>query len=266
MKRPVAGTTGRTEKGTTIMETTTASRFAPLKNVTSLLGLVNTLRDRSVDLPGLGVFHGPSGFGKTKAMVWVGNKTDAAMVSIGDSWTRKKFLEHVLRELGENKPRGTVADMAETAIKLLSLTLDRPLLIDEADRAVDKGWMELIRELHDNSLAPIILIGEEKLPAKLMQIERVHNRVLDWLPAIACDIEDTRKLGATYAPGLTITDDLLDHVRHSCGGVARRISTTLNEIVKFSRLQGLQTIDRATYTGRVFTGEPTRRDGIRRVA
>jgi DNA transposition AAA+ family ATPase len=245
------------------MDATSTSRFAPLKNVAALLQLVNALRDRDADLPGLGVFHGPSGYGKTKAMIYVANKSGAAIVSVGDSWTRKKFLEHVLRELGEPKPRGTVADLAEQAINLLSLD-GKTLMIDEADRAVDKGWMELIRELHDSSLAPIVLIGEEKLPQKLMQIERVHNRVLDWLPAEPCDLDDARKLARVYAPSLTLADDLVTHVQVACGGVARRICTTLNEMLAWSRIHGVTVIDRATYGGRVFTGEPTRR--LRRVA
>lgn len=241
------------------MDATSASRFAPVKNVAALLQLVNTLRDRDADLPGLGVFHGPSGYGKTKAMIYVANRTEAAIVSVGDSWTRKKFLEHVLRELGEPRPRGTVADLAEQAISLLSQDASRPLLIDEADRAVDKGWMELVRELHDSSLAPIVLIGEERLPQKLMAIERVHNRVLDWLPAEACDLDDARKLARVYAAHLTIADDLLEHVRVACAGVARRICTTLNEMVSYARVHGLQDLNRETFGGRVFTGEPTRR-------
>lgn len=241
------------------MELNKISRFAPLKNVSALLALVNTLRDRSVDLPGLGVFHGPAGYGKTKAMIYVGNKTQAAVVSIGDSWTRRKFLQHVLRELGEINPRGTVADMAEQAIALMGDKVERPLIIDEADKAVDKGFIELIRELHDYSQAPIVLIGEERLPLKLMAIERVHSRVLDWVQAMECDLDDARQLALAYAPSLAIDDALLAHVTHSCGGVARRISTTLNEMVEFARREGLLALDLASYQGRVFTGAPPRR-------
>lgn len=239
------------------------ARFAPLKNVTALMTLVNRLQARTVDLPGFGVFHGPSGYGKTKAAIYVCNKCSAPMVSIGDSWTRRKFLEHVLRELGTVKPRGTVADMTEQAIEQLGEHIDRPLLIDEADKAVDKGWIELIRELHDYSQAPIVLIGEEQLPSKLMRVERVHNRVLDWQPAQACDLDDARKLAMVYAPQLVIDEALLDHVRAQCKGVARRISTTLAEMGEFAMTSGLTTLDLKSYTGRIYIGEPIRRPALR---
>ncbi len=241
------------------MDDNRISRFAPLKNVTALLGLVNTLRSRAIDLPGIGVFHGPAGFGKTKAMIYVGNKTEAAVVSIGDSWTRKKLMQHVLRELGEVNPRGTVGDMAEKAIELMGDRVDRPLIIDEADKAVDKDMIELIRELHDYSLAPIVLIGEERLPAKLQTIDRVHSRVLDWLPAQECDLDDARQLASAYAPNLAVHDELMEHVRASCHGNARYISTTLNEMVEFARREGLLALDLKNFRGRVFTGSPPRR-------
>jgi DNA transposition AAA+ family ATPase len=242
------------------METNKISRFAPLKNVSALLGLVNRLSDRNIDLPGLGVFHGPAGFGKTKAMIYVGNKTGAAVVSIGDSWTRRKFLQHVLRELGEVNPKGTVADMAEQAIALLGDRVERPLIIDEADKAIDKGLIELIRELHDYSQAPVILIGEEKLPLKLQAIERVHSRVLDWLPAQECDLEDARHLAQAYAPQLVIADDLLADIRQRSRGIARYIANNIDGMVEFARREGLKELDLGTYQGRVFTGSPPRRD------
>jgi DNA transposition AAA+ family ATPase len=235
------------------------SRFAALQNVAGLLGLVNRLQGRSVDLPGFGVFHGPSGFGKTKAAIYACNKTSAPMVSIGHSWTQKKFLQHVLIECGCTKPRGTVADLAEQAIDLLGSQVDRPLIIDEADLAVDRGWIELIRELHDYSQVPVILIGEEMLPAKLQRVERVHNRVLDWVAAAPCNLDDARKLAAAYAAGVEIDDALLEMTRRNCSGIARRIATTLDEMVEFARAGGHKRLTAEIYTGRFMTGEPPKR-------
>lgn len=248
------------------MNQSSTARFAPLKNVTALMMLVNRLQARTVDLPGLGVFHGPSGYGKSKSAIYVCNKCSAPMVSIGESWTRRKFLENVLRELGMANPRGTVADMTERAIELLGEKIDRPLLIDEADKAVSKGWIELIRELHDYSQAPIILIGEQTLPQALSQIERVHNRVLDWQQAQACDLDDSRKLAMVYAPQLEIDDGLLDFVRAECGGVARRISTTLSEMGEFARTGGLSKLDRTSYTGPIYRDPAAKKAAARQLS
>lgn len=230
-------------------------RFAPLKNVTALWTLVNRLQQRNDDLPGFGVFHGPPGFGKTKAAIYVYNKCQAPILTIGESWTRKKFLQKLLGELGESKTNGTVADLTEKAVLRLGENIDRPLLIDEADKAIDKGWIELIRELQDNSNTPIILIGEEELVSKLKPTPRVHDRVLDWVAAQPCDFDDTRKLAAAYAPTLQIGDDLLETVRIESGGVARRISTSIYHIREFAQTNGLTSLSCANYGGRIHTGK-----------
>ena len=169
--------------------------LAALKNVSRFLVLMETLINRGPHLPGIGVFHGYSGYGKTYAALYVQNITGALRVEVGDSWTKKKFLQMLLEEAGIDKPRGrTIADLTEEAIEVLGDDPGRPLFIDEADKLADKGMLELVREIHEHSQAPIVLIGEEQLPGKILKVERVHNRVLDWVPAEPCDHDDARAL------------------------------------------------------------------------
>ncbi len=235
--------------------------LAGLKNVLNCYNLVNRLIDRPSGVPGLGVMHGESGIGKSYATIYAQNKTRAIRVEVGESWTKAVFLKAVLREGGVPDPKGTVASLAEQAIMLLGDDPRRPLIIDEADKLVDKKMIELVRELHEHSQVPILLVGEEQLPKKLMLIERVHNRVLDWLPAARCDLEDCRKLAVIFLPGVVIDDALLDHVRLEGDGRARRIVVTLTNMAEWARNRGLKAVDRGTYDGRIHTGRPpARRD------
>jgi len=229
-----------------------------IKNVAAFMVMAQRLIDRDPHLPGLGVCHGPSGLGKSYAAIYLQNKTRALRVEVGDSWTRRSLLIAVLAELQiKPKNRLTVSDMASEAIEALAEEPSRPLIIDEADKLVDKGMIEIVRELHEHSGAPIILIGEEKLPSKLLAVERVHNRVLDWLPAQPCDLEDTQELARAFAPNLTITDDLMDLIRTQSGGRARRIVVNVSRVAEFARNKGLKIIDLARWgNGALFTGEP----------
>ncbi len=243
---------------------TTAGGLAALKNVARCLTLVETLRARGPHLPGLGVFHGYSGFGKTYAALYVQNITGALRVEVGDSWTKKSLLQNILREANQ-EPRGTIAHMSECAIMALGDDFNRPLIIDEADKLADKGMLELVREIHEHSQAPIVLIGEEQLPAKILQVERVHNRVLDWVPAEPCDHEDARALADLFCPKLSISDDLVDLLVQKSAGKARRIHVNLNRILEHSRRTGEDSFSVGSFEqGWFFTGEPPRR--IRRAA
>lgn len=217
-----------------------------LKNVASFMALATRLIDRSPHLPGIGVCYGPSGYGKTYASIFAQNKTRAVRVEVGESWTRATFLRMVLIELGA-EPRGTISTMAERAKALLGDNPRRPLIVDEADKIVDKGYIELVRELQEHSGAPVLLIGEEKLPAKLERIERVANRVLDWMPAQPCDIEDVEYLARAFCAGLTIAPDLLDEIRRQSQGRARRIVVNLAQVQEIARNRGITTIDRSAW-------------------
>jgi DNA transposition AAA+ family ATPase len=218
----------------------------PLKNVAEFLTLVMRIADRDPNLPNIGVCHGPSGYGKTYASIYAQNKTRAIRVEVGDTWTRKTLLKCILFELGV-QARGTISDMADQAKAMLGDDPRRPLIIDEADKLVDKGLAELVREIGDVAGCPIILIGEEMLPAKLAKFERIHNRVFDWMPAQPCDLEDTAQLAAVLCPKVQIAPELLDDIRRQSEGRARRIVVNLARVAEVARNRGIATVDRASW-------------------
>jgi DNA transposition AAA+ family ATPase len=239
---------------------------APLKNVASCLALVDALIHRPAHLPSIGVFSGFSGYGKTMAAQYCWNRSGALFIEVFDFWTRKKFCQAVLAELGVARARGTIGDMMDEIIARLGDDPARPIIIDEADKLVDKGMIELVRDINKAAQVPVLLVGEELLPQKLEAHERVHNRVLDWVLAQPCDLHDTRALASFLYPKLDISDALLDAVREQTQGKARRIATTLNAAASFAANSGLTALDVGNYQGRIFTGETPKRFHTRRAA
>lgn len=238
--------------------------LAAVENVARFLTLVETLRSRGPHLPGLGVFHGPSGYGKTYAAIYGQNMTRALRLEIGDSWTRKKFLENLLREAGIEPGRMSIADLTEQAIIALADDFDRPLIIDEADKLVDKGMIELVREIHEHSQVPVILIGEELLPKKLEQVERVHNRVLEWVPAEPCSFSDTQVLADLFCPKLSLSEELIALINEKSGGRARRIVVNLNKISEHAlRENSLELTDQSFDANWFYTGNAPLRNSRR---
>ncbi len=221
--------------------------IADLKNVHACMVAMERLIERGPGRPGIGVFHGHSGYGKTYAAIYVQNMTRAVRVEIGDSWTRKVVLEKLAAELGVDT-RGTIAQLVDRVVETL-VDDDRPVIIDEADKLCDKHMIEMVRELHEASGAPFLLIGEEKLPAKIAEVERVHNRVLVWEPAQRCDQEDSRKLVDLLSPAIHVSDDLVSEIRERSSGRARLIVVNTDEVITFARRSGLSEISLANYSG-----------------
>ncbi len=237
--------------------------LAPLKNVAGFMALTKKIQERGPHLPNLGVMHGRSGEGKTYASIYVQNRTRAIRVEVGASWNRKTFVRSILLECGVVDPRGATADLVERAIALLGDQPDRPLIVDEADKLVDKGLIEIVREIAEASQVPVLLIGEEQLPQKLERVERVHNRVLEWYGAEPSDLADCKLLAKIFLPGVEIADDLLESVRIKGGGRARRIVVTLSGMADWCRNSGAKAIDLKSYTGGIFTGEAPKPRALR---
>lgn len=148
------------------------SSLALLKNVVATMGLVQRLKDRGAHMPGFGVLHGYSGYGKTYSAIFAQNKTGGPRIEIGDSWTKKTLVSAILKELGVREPKGTVATLTEQAIIRLAEPGHPPVFIDEADKLVDKGMIELVREIQEGAQLPIVLIGDRRL---LMRFKLVWN-------------------------------------------------------------------------------------------
>lgn len=236
----------------------TAGTIAPLRNVGLCTSLVEQVVTRPRHLPGMATFHGFSGYGKTRAAVYAAQKYRAYYVEVGESWTKRKFCQALLTELGL-QAKGTVADMVDAVIAHLVVT-DRPLIIDEFDHVVRRRYHELIREIHDKSQAPILLIGEELLPQMLQASERFHNRMLDWQPAQPSDAGDVAQLARLFAPEVEIAPDLAALIAEVSDGRVRRIAVNIEKVRQEAAIHAWTRVDRAAWGAReLFSGKPPAR-------
>ncbi|RRH98048.1 ATP-binding protein [Mesorhizobium tamadayense] len=225
------------------------NRPAPLKNVAAFATLLATMVDRDPKLPGLAAFFGPSGWGKTESAIYGANKYRAAYVECGQFTSARSLLSDILIELGEPAPRGPIETLKNQAIMLMVSDPRRPLIIDEAHFIAHKRFVDLLRELSDKSGAPVVLIGEERLPKLLEAFERVHNRVLEWLPALPCDAEDFALLAGHRCNGIKLAPDLAAAILDRTKGNTRRIVINLAKVSQVAKLTGAPVVDLATFGG-----------------
>lgn len=176
-------------------------------------------------LPGLAVFYGPSGFGKSVAASFIAVKTRAYYVQVKSSYTKKAFLQAILREMSIPAAT-TLAEMTDQIASELGKSR-RPLIIDEFDFLVSAGKVELVRDLYEGSQGTILCIGEERLPSKLEKWERFHGRVLHWIPCPPASVADARLLCPIYAPSITIDEEVLESLVATVRGSTRRVANNL---------------------------------------
>lgn len=235
-----------------------SSSIAALANVSLCATALDKALNRPHHLPGMVVMYGPSGIGKSFSAAYSANRYQAYYVECKSSWTRKALLNAILQSMGV-MPAKTLPDMTEQACEQLALS-GKPLIIDEMDHIVEKKAVEIIRDLYEGSQGTILMIGEERLPAKLKEWERFHNRILDWVPAQLADISDCKALASLYSQGIAIDEDLLTEITVKSKGVVRRICVNIEKVRRVAVDAGVDSISLSDWGKRGFyTGEAPKR-------
>ncbi len=229
---------------------TVLPRYAQTTNMALAKSTMFAAMDAGEGVPRMVLLYGPSGYGKTVACSHVAALTDAAYIQAKSVWTGKTFLENLARELGVIHLKKTASGILDQIVEALEHR-PCPIIIDEMDYLVKKSSVELIRDIYEATNVPIMMVGEEALPAKLKEWERFDNRILRATAAQPSDRADGRMLRDLYVRYITITDDLADHFTEQCAGITRRIVSNLQEAQRHATDElDVMTLDRAMWGNR----------------
>lgn len=236
------------------------NKIVPLTNVGLLSAAIERAHNRPLGLPGLVVLYGASGLGKSVSATFAANQHRAYYVECRDTWSKKAFLQAILREMGI-APGQTLSIMVDQVAEQLTRS-GRPLLIDDVQYLLEKAVANVLTDIYNASQGTMVLIGEERVPSSLAKLERLHNRVLEWVPAQKATLDDLRHLVKATYPKLQFSDDLLADLCQKVSGCLRRVAVNLYKVNNEAQAMGWDSIDLAGWGSRVwFTGEAPMRRG-----
>lgn len=237
------------------------SKIVALTNVGLLASAIERAQARPMGLPGLVAMYGASGLGKSVGAAFAANRYRAYYVECRDTWSKKAFLQAILREMSI-LPAATLSSMVDQVAEQLSRST-RPLIIDDVQYLLDKAVANVLTDIYNASQGTMVLIGEERVPTSLAKLERLHNRVLEWVPAQPATLEDMQALAAASYPKLRIDAALLEDLRRAVNGCLRRVAVNLYRIYSEAEAIGLDAVDLPQWqqlSRGWFTGEaPVRR-------
>lgn len=238
----------------------TVNDIAMLTNVALSLEAVRATMDRDSYLPGIMCLHGRSGLGKSMAAAYLTVKYDACFVRGMHTWATRAWLEAVLKDLGLEGVKGTNSKLMDAICEELADT-QRMLILDEADYLVDKGLAQLVMDFYEGSECPILIVGEENLPHKLLSKHaKIHRRILHWIGAQPASMKDCRKLADLYVPGVSVADDLLEHINKAVDGCTGRVAVNLSKVKAAAKRSNETQVDREWWGERTLdTGKPESR-------
>jgi len=212
------------------------AKILNVKNVMRMRVAGEALINRAYGMPGMGLVYGPTGAGKTTAITWYINQCNGIYVRARSLWSPSDMLGAICTELNLPAAR-SLSSMITSIVERMGET-GRPLFVDEADYVIEKKRLvETLRDLHDISSVPVVLIGMEGIHRKIQARRQVSGRLAQWVHFEPCDKDDARKL----ADGLSeviVSDDLLSALYKESGGLARHLCVGLFNIEALGKKKG----------------------------
>jgi DNA transposition AAA+ family ATPase len=166
------------------------------------------------------------------------------------TWTPSAMLGSLMKEL-DATPRGSCSQMVDFIVEQLGQRA-RPVFVDEADYLVSKRLLETLRDLHDLSTAPLILIGMADFRRRIIHKEQLAGRIAQWVEFKGADIEDARTLADAVCE-VRVTNDLLESLHATTKGSMRGMIVGLSRIETFARRHGKETLSARDWGKQAFT-------------
>ncbi len=140
--------------------------FVKTKNVKGFISLIHNLKNKPENITKIGLVYGNAGLGKTKTALYLSIQYDAIYVRATNSMSPKWLLEEIAKELDEIL-RFYTSDIFRQCVNALK-TNPQMIIVDEIDYLLAAfRTIETLRDLHDETFVPIIMVGMQLAKHKL---------------------------------------------------------------------------------------------------
>ena len=154
--------------------------FVKTNNVKRFITMMNNLQNRAEGVPGMALVYGEPGLGKTQTINWWAFKNNAILVRCTQLMSARWLLSEILEEMGEIYGY-KISDCFKLVVRNL-LVNPQIIIIDEVDYlTVDSRTVETLRDIHDKTNVPIVLVGMINAKSRLKKFNHLYDRLSEIL-------------------------------------------------------------------------------------
>jgi len=215
--------------------------FIETGNVAKFRKALGVLSDTERGRPGIGVIQGEAGRGKTMAATEWHTTNGGIFLRVMEGWSQFSFLQALAYEVSGDRPGNT--NRCRNRIMDALSAFPQPIIVDEADR-LHMARIEDLRDVHDMTGCPVVLIGEEGFYPKLHARRRVQSRVTQVVEFDPVSAEDVM-LFALQTASLDVTPEACHKLATLAKGSFRVIYSFTLQLEDFAKAQGSNDIDTA---------------------
>lgn len=220
--------------------------FARTSNVNNFVSAMTRLMKREDGIPGMALIYGEPGLGKTRTTLWWCAQNDGVFIRTKKLMTGRWLLEEIVAELGEAPMRRT-SDLFRQAVEQL-LERPRTLFIDEADYlAHDARVIETLRDLHDTTGTPLVLIGMDQADKKLIRFKHLYDRFSEIVRFHPLTESDVRAIAEQMCE-VKLSDDAVSYIYNQANRF-RRVVVWLYKAEAVAKANSLKEVTMAHLQG-----------------
>ena len=219
--------------------------FIKTKNVKRFVALMDELQKLPPNIPKLALVYGDHGLGKSQAIQWWADKNDSVYVRATQGMTSRWLLSEIAEELGE-EPYWHTQETFELIENYLRQN-PKIIIVDEIDYLIEKHTVETLRDLHDKTTCPIVLVGMGAADKKLARYPHLVDRLYKTLRFEQFNAEDIREIIENLTE-LNFTDDAINYLATRTNQF-RQLVKLINKIEKLSETNKIDEIDEYTLKG-----------------
>ena len=216
------------------------NKFVITKNVRRLYKLADTLLATDNGTPGLGLFYGSPGLGKSEAAIHMHIQKNYVYLRAKAAWSIRWFLNDLLHELNE-KEEGRTKNAYNRLIEILRID-PRLVIIDEVDHMLHNSKIiESMRDIHDESGNCFLLIGMHNAERKLKSFPHLYSRFADVIRAQPIDQDEILEISEKLAV-VPMQKETAKQLYDVTNGEFRKIMTWLHYLEEKARTNSMETI------------------------
>ena len=219
--------------------------FIKTKNVKRFIALMDELQTLPYNIPKIALVYGDYGLGKSQTIQWWVDKNNSVYVRAVKSMTSRWLISEIAEELGEEPFWHTqeTFSIVESHLKRNPKTI----VIDEMDYLTQNDTIELIRDLHDKTNCPIVLVGMAMADKKLARYPHLCDRIYKSLKFETFNSEDIKEILSELTE-LNFTSDAIGYLATRTNQFRQLVKIT-NKLEKLSATNDLQELDEYTLKG-----------------
>ncbi len=219
--------------------------FIKTKNVKQFITLMDELQKLPPNIPKIALVYGDHGLGKSQTIQWWADKNDSVYVRATQGMTSRWLLTEIAEELGEDPYWHTQETF--TLIENHLRQNPKTIIVDEIDYLMEKHTVETLRDLHDKTGCPIVLVGMGSADKKLARYPHLMDRVYKQLKFEQFNQEDISDI-LNQLTDLSFTEDAINYLATRTNQF-RQLVKLINKIEKLSKTNQIEELDECTLKG-----------------